>query len=37
MTLALIEVVRQANRPSSQTRKETTAIEAQADVRETGS
>ncbi len=35
VTLALIEVVRQANRPPSQTRKETTVIEAQAEVRET--
>ena len=35
ITLALIEVVRQANRPPSQTEKETTVIEAQADVRET--
>jgi predicted PurR-regulated permease PerM len=35
VTLALIEVVRQANRPPSQTQKETTVIEAQADVRET--
>jgi predicted PurR-regulated permease PerM len=35
ITLALIEVVRQANRPPSQTRKETTVIEAQAEVRDT--
>jgi predicted PurR-regulated permease PerM len=37
VTLALIEVVRQANRPPSETRKEQTVIEAQAEVRETGS
>jgi predicted PurR-regulated permease PerM len=36
ITLALIEVVRQANRPPSETRKETTVLEAQAEVRETG-
>jgi predicted PurR-regulated permease PerM len=34
VTLALIEVVRQANRPPSETRKETTVIEAQAEVRQ---
>ena len=34
ITLALIEVVRQANRPPAETRKETTLIEAQAEVRE---
>jgi predicted PurR-regulated permease PerM len=34
ITLALIDVVRQANRPPSQTRTEKTVIEAQADVRE---
>jgi predicted PurR-regulated permease PerM len=32
ITLALIEVVRQANRPLSETSKETTVIEAQADI-----
>ena len=37
ITLALIEVVRQANRPPSETRKETTILEAQAEVRETTS
>jgi predicted PurR-regulated permease PerM len=36
ITLALIEVVRQANRPPSETRKETTIMEAQAEIRETG-
>ena len=36
ITLALIEVVRQANRPVTETRKETTVIEAQAEVREEG-
>ena len=36
ITLALIEVVRQANRPVAETRQETTVIEAQADVRQTG-
>ena len=36
ITLALIEVVRQANRPPSETRQETTVIEAQAEVREYG-
>ena len=36
ITLALVEVVRQANRPPSETQKETTVIEAQANVRETG-
>jgi len=36
ITLALIEVVRQANRPPSETRKETTVIEAQAEIAETG-
>jgi predicted PurR-regulated permease PerM len=35
ITLALIEVVRQANRPVVETRQETTVIEAQADVRQT--
>ncbi len=34
ITLALIEVVRQANRPPSETRKETTIMEAQAEIRE---
>jgi predicted PurR-regulated permease PerM len=34
ITLALIEVVRQANRPPSETRAETTVLEAQADVRQ---
>src|SRR5918993_2251884 len=34
VTLALIEVVRQANRPPSQTRKEQTVIEAQAEIAE---
>ena len=37
ITLALIEVVRQANRPVAETRQETTVIEAQAEVRNTGS
>jgi predicted PurR-regulated permease PerM len=36
ITLALIEVVRQANRPPSETRKETTVIEAQAEIAESG-
>jgi predicted PurR-regulated permease PerM len=36
ITLALIEVVRQANRPVTETRQETSVIEAQAEVRETG-
>jgi predicted PurR-regulated permease PerM len=36
ITLALIEVVRQANRPVAETRQETSVIEAQAEVRETG-
>jgi predicted PurR-regulated permease PerM len=36
ITLALIDVVRQANRPPSETRTEKTLIEAQADVREVG-
>ena len=36
ITLALIEVVRQANRPSSETRKETTVIEAQSEIAESG-
>ena len=36
ITLALIEVVRQANRPVAETRQEQTVIEAQAEVRETG-
>ena len=35
ITLALIEVVRQANRPVAETRQETTVIEAQAEVRDT--
>src|SRR5687768_5249718 len=35
ITLALIEVVRQANRPVAETRQETTVIEAQAEVRQT--
>jgi predicted PurR-regulated permease PerM len=35
ITLALIEVIRQANRPSAQTRQETTVLEAQAEIRET--
>ena len=35
ITLALIEVVRQANRPVAETRQETTIIEAQAEVRQT--
>ena len=35
ITLALIEVVRQANRPVVETRQETTVIEAQAEVRQT--
>ena len=35
ITLALIEVVRQANRPAVETRQETTVIEAQAEVRQT--
>jgi predicted PurR-regulated permease PerM len=34
ITLALVEVVRQANRPPSETRTEKTVIEAQAEVRE---
>lgn len=34
ITLALIDVVRQANRPPSETRVEKTVIEAQSDVRE---
>ena len=34
ITLALIEVVRQANRPPSETKKETTVIEAQAEIAE---
>ena len=37
ITLALIEVVRQANRPPSQTRREETVFEAQAEIRETAS
>ncbi len=37
ITLALIEVVRQANRPVVETRQETTVIEAQAEVRNTTS
>ena len=36
ITLALIEVVRQANRPVAETKQETTVIEAQADIRENG-
>jgi predicted PurR-regulated permease PerM len=36
ITLALIEVVRQANRPPSETRHERTVIEAQDDIREVG-
>ena len=36
ITLALIEVVRQANRPPSETKKETTVIEAQAEIAESG-
>ena len=36
ITLALIEVVRQANRPVTETRQETSVIEAQAEVRDTG-
>ena len=36
ITLALIEVVRQANRPVAETRQETTVIEAQAEIRATG-
>ena len=36
ITLALIEVVRQANRPPSETRTEQTVLEAQAEVRDTG-
>jgi predicted PurR-regulated permease PerM len=35
VTLALIEVVRQANRPPSETRREATVIEAQSEVRQT--
>jgi predicted PurR-regulated permease PerM len=35
ITLALIEVVRQANRPASRTRNEQTVLEAQAEIRET--
>ena len=36
ITLALIEVVRQANRPAVRDRQETTVIEAQEAVREVG-
>jgi predicted PurR-regulated permease PerM len=36
ITLALIEVVRQANRPPAETRHETTVIEAQSEIRQTG-
>jgi len=32
ITLALIEVVRQANRPPAETKKEETIIEAQAEI-----
>ena len=35
ITLALIDVVRQANRPPAETRTETSVVEAQAQVRET--
>ena len=34
ITLALVEVVRQANRPPSETKKETTVIEAQSEIAE---
>ena len=34
ITLALIEVVRQANRPPSETRKEQTVLEGQSKIRE---
>jgi predicted PurR-regulated permease PerM len=37
ITLALIEVVRQANRPVAETKQETGVIDAQAELRETGS
>jgi len=36
ITLTLIEVVRQANRPPSQTKKEETILEAQAEIRQPG-
>jgi len=36
ITLALIEVVRQANRPSAETRKEQTVMEGQAQLRQAG-
>lgn len=36
ITLALVEVVRQANRPVTETRGETTVLEAQSEIRDTG-